>query len=113
VKLDIHDQRYLDAAQGWLGLGNWREANEELEQIRPEMRAHPAVLLTRCEVYLKAGKWDWLVTITQTLVNVAPEKPRGWILRSYALHELKRTQEAFDLLLPIGGEISQRMDHPV
>jgi len=31
MKLEIQDQRYLDAAQGWLGLGNCHEANEELE----------------------------------------------------------------------------------
>jgi hypothetical protein len=43
-ELEPHDKRHLDAAQGWLGLGNWREANEELEQITPERRAHPDVL---------------------------------------------------------------------
>src|SRR5262252_1391085 len=104
MKLEIQDQRYLDAAQGWLGLGNWHEANEELEQIRPEMRANPAVLLARCEVYMKAEKWDWVVTVTQTLVNVAPEKPRGWILRSYGLHKLKRTQEASICCCPSGRD---------
>src|SRR5215472_2250004 len=107
MKLDIQDQRYLDAAQGWLGLGNWGEANEELEQIRPEMRAHPDVLLARCEVYMKAEKWDWVITVTQTLVNIAPNKPRGWILRSYALHKLKRKEEAFDLLLPVAEKFSK------
>jgi tetratricopeptide (TPR) repeat protein len=107
MKLEIQDQRYLDAAQGWLGLGNWHEANEELERIRPELRAHPDVLLARCEVYMKAEKWDWLITVTQTLVNVAPEKPRGWILRSYGLHKLKRTEEAFYLLLPVGERFSK------
>jgi len=30
MKLEVEDHRYLDAAEGWLGLGNWREANEEL-----------------------------------------------------------------------------------
>lgn len=33
--------------------------------------------------------------------KLAPERSSGWIFRSFALHELKRTQEAFDLLLPI------------
>jgi len=56
---------------------------------------------------MKAEKWDWVVTVTQTLVNVALEKPRGWILRSYGLHKLKRTQEAFDLLLPVGEKFSK------
>ena len=42
--LPLQDQRHLDAGQGWLGLGNWDEANEELEQITPELKAHHAVL---------------------------------------------------------------------
>ena len=32
------------------------------------------VLLARCEVYMKAEKWDWVVTVTQTLVKVAPKR---------------------------------------
>ena len=31
--LEIQDQRCLDAASGWLGLGDWKDANEELERI--------------------------------------------------------------------------------
>jgi hypothetical protein len=38
VKLDLNDQRWLDAAEGWLELGDHLAANEELEQIRPANR---------------------------------------------------------------------------
>jgi tetratricopeptide (TPR) repeat protein len=34
------------------------------------------------------------------MVKLAPYLPAGWIQRSYALHKLKRTQEASDELLP-------------
>jgi hypothetical protein len=34
-------------AQGRLGLGNWREANGELEHITPRNRTHPVVLEVR------------------------------------------------------------------
>src|SRR6266481_5257764 len=60
VKLEVHDQRYLDPVEGWLGLGDWREANEDLDRIRPELRGHPSVLLARCQIYVKAEKWDRL-----------------------------------------------------
>jgi Flp pilus assembly protein TadD len=33
-------------------------------------------------------------------VTVEPKNDYAWIGRSYALHELKRTQDAYDLLLP-------------
>ena len=38
------DKHHLEAAQCWLTLGNWKEANEEMEQITAQMRAHPDVL---------------------------------------------------------------------
>ncbi len=36
--LDSPDNYHLSAAIGWLGLGNWQEANEELEMIELESR---------------------------------------------------------------------------
>jgi len=56
--LPLQDRRQLKAAEGWLELGNWVEANEELEQITAEFRAHPSVLFLRYEVYTQAKKWD-------------------------------------------------------
>ena len=54
--LELQDRRYLEAAEGWLGLGNFLEANEELECITPQMRAHPDVLCMRWSVYAQAKK---------------------------------------------------------
>jgi Tfp pilus assembly protein PilF len=51
------DQIHLQAAQGWLGLGNHLEANEELEKITAQNRADPDVLEVRWEIYAKAKKW--------------------------------------------------------
>jgi hypothetical protein len=58
ARLDSSDQVHLEAAQGWLGLSDWREANEELDRITPAMRAHPSVLRTRILVCIAAEKWD-------------------------------------------------------
>ena len=41
------------------------------------------------------------------IVKLDPNRPFGWIHRSFALHELKRTQEAFDLLLPVANRFSK------
>ena len=51
------DRTHLQAAEGWLDLGNPGQANAELEKIAPANRAHPDVLLVRWRVYAKAGKW--------------------------------------------------------
>jgi predicted Zn-dependent protease len=101
MKLGFSDQRQLDAAEGWLELGNWLEANEELEGISPKMRAHPCVLRVRWEIYAKAGKWEMAVEIARTLSEVLPDNSWGFIQLAYSLHELKRTPEAKSVLLPL------------
>ncbi len=99
--LEPPDQLHLDAAEGWLGLGNHLEANEELEQITASNRAHPAVLEVRWQIFAKAKKWDAVLDIASALVQFVPEHPLGWVHRSYCLHELKRTAEARDNLLRV------------
>ena len=48
---------HLEAAQGWLELGNHQEAFDELEEIEPELRGHPDVLELRWYIYQRAEKW--------------------------------------------------------
>lgn len=98
--LSEQDRQHLDAAEGWLGLGDHASANEELEQITPEFRAHPKVLALRMDINWKAKNWEAVVELGGAVVKASPKNSFGWIGRSYALHELKRTQEAYDLLLP-------------
>lgn len=100
-KLSISDKRHLEAAEGWLGLGNYFEANEELERISAPMRTHPDVLMVRYNVYSAAKKWEMAAEIAQAICKLVPESPFGWIHLAYALHELKRTQKAWNVLLPV------------
>jgi tetratricopeptide (TPR) repeat protein len=95
------DSRHLRAAHGWLELGNHTEANEELERITPDMRVHPDVLDFRWHIYAHAERWESCLDLAETLIRLNPDKPDPWLHRSFALHELKRTQEAFDQLLPV------------
>jgi predicted Zn-dependent protease len=101
LALDHADRLHLEAAQGWLGLGNWKEANEELEQIKAGMRSHPDVLTTRYGIYAQAGNWESAAEVAGAISQQWPDNPFGFIHRAYALHELKRTQEAVSLLLPV------------
>jgi len=90
---------HLQAAQGWFELGDHLEADEELEQMSPQNRAHPAVLEVRWAIYAAAKKWEAALDIAATFIQLAPEYLFGWLHRSFALHELKRTAEARDNLL--------------
>ena len=100
-RLEPPDSLHLQAAQGWLELGNHLEADAELERITPQLRAHPMVLTVRWEIYAVAKKWEAALDIAAALIQLDPDDPLGWIHRSYALHELKRTTEARDNLLRV------------
>jgi predicted Zn-dependent protease len=93
------DNMHLQAAEGWLGLGNQVEAFEELEQISPQLRVHPDVLELRWQIYAKEKKWDACVDIARAITKFTPSHPNGWIHLAFSLHELKRTKESKEVLL--------------
>jgi predicted Zn-dependent protease len=99
--LDPPDSLHLQAAQGWIELGNPVEADAELGKITPQHRGHPAVLELRWEICAKEKKWDAALEIASALVQVVPDHPLGWVHRSFCLHELERTAEARDNLLRV------------
>ena len=86
--LEPPDSHHLSAAEGWLGLGNWQEANEELEEIAPALLAHPSVRVVRYEVYAKAGKWDMAAEIARALIQIRPQDPQLWIWHAYATRRM-------------------------
>src|SRR5271157_1237880 len=79
LSFDIDDQRYFDAAVGWLGLGDWQTANDELEEISPAMRAHPDVLRIRYGIYAKAKKWEMAAEVARALSELLPAESWGFI----------------------------------
>ena len=103
---DIH---HLKAAEGWLELGNHLEAYEELKKVDVQQRFHPLVLLVRWEIYARGKHWEFAHTIAQGLVALVPDEPRAWINRSFALHQMKRTREAWYDLLPAAEKFPE---HP-
>ena len=99
--LQPSDTLHLQAAQGWLVLGNHIEAHAELDNIMANLRAHPEVLKVRWEIYAAAKKWKATLDIAADILKLNPDDPFGWVHRSYALHELNRTAEARDNLLRV------------
>jgi tetratricopeptide (TPR) repeat protein len=99
--LEYLDQHHLRAAQGWLELNNTPEAQKELEQIAPEFHDHPEVLDVRWRICAYTKNWEGCVELAEAGIQLDPHRPDGWIHRSFALHEMKRTQQAFDQLRPV------------
>jgi len=102
-KLEPPDSIHLKAAEGWLGLGDHVEANEELENITPQFRVHPDVLEIRWQIYAKEKKWEACVDIARAVTKLAPKRPSGWIHLAYSLRQAKGggLQAAWDALLPV------------
>src|SRR5258707_1267208 len=95
---DIH---HLNAAEGWLGLGSIVDAEQELEQLSPAVSSHPEVLRVRYHVSEQAKQWASALATAQQICQVVPETPFGWVHHAYALHELRRTREAYNVLKPV------------
>ena len=94
------DSHHLLAAEGWLELGDYLQAIEELKKISLQGRFHPMVLLTHWEIHALAKQWTFAHIIAHALVVLFPDEPVGWINSSFALHQMKRTKEAWTTLLP-------------
>jgi predicted Zn-dependent protease len=99
--LPLPDQRHLDAAEGWLGLGDIRSATEELDQVSPELRDHPLVLEITYQLCVGTKQWEKSIEIARNMARLLPRQPWGHFHLAYSLHELKRTGEAYATLKPV------------
>lgn len=100
----------LEAAEGWLMLGNAVEANEELEKVSPEFRRHPAALAVRWQVYAHAEWWEAAWIVSRALCEVMPESAEAWICQANTVRKYKGNREAYDLLRDARKNFSS---HPV
>jgi tetratricopeptide (TPR) repeat protein len=100
------DSLHLRAAQGWLELGSVEEAKGELANLSVTIQNHPDVIELRWAICAAEKRWEPAVELADALIKTDPDEPAGWVHRSYALHELKRTEEARDNLLKIVDKFS-------
>jgi Flp pilus assembly protein TadD len=99
--LEPPDSHRLRAAEGWLELGNPAEAARELEGLSASGRQHPHTLEVHWRLCAARREWEQAVAVAGNLVSASPDEVTGYVHRSYALHELRRTAEARAGLLPL------------
>lgn len=99
--LTYTERRYLEAAEGWLMLGNPLEAHEELEHITGENSYHPAVLAMRWQVYAAAGWWEAAYVVSRALCDFAPQSCEAWICQANTLRHCRGVTEAWNTLLKV------------
>jgi Tfp pilus assembly protein PilF len=84
MPLELDDQRHLTAAEGYLELGLFLDANEELENISAESRSGSEVLAVRAQVYLKLKRWELLQVVVRRMTLTDPGNPRWRLLWAWA-----------------------------
>jgi hypothetical protein len=92
---------YVNAAVGWLELGNPREALAELQAVAPTLGLHPDILEVRWQAFARMESWEPTLPIARSICQFAPERAQGWLHQAVSLYRLKRTEEAWNLLLPM------------
>ncbi len=83
---------------GWLELGNVAEARHELETISNQHGHHPDVLEMWWKIHAEEKDWPAALVCAEQVIAGVPERESGWIESAFALHELKRTPEAYERL---------------
>ena len=91
----------LEAAEGWLMLGNPGEAHDELEKITGDSARHPAVLAMRWQIYAAARWWEAAYIVAKALCDLAPDSGEAWICQANTLRNYKGVIEAWSLLLSV------------
>jgi predicted Zn-dependent protease len=102
------EARHLSSAEGWMDLGNWREANDELKKITPTMRVHPEVLELRCRIHAAAGQWDQCIIAAEKLTDQLPNRPTGWLLLAAAEYGLGGTMDAYETLCSVSEQFAEQ-----
>jgi tetratricopeptide (TPR) repeat protein len=95
------DKILLEAAAGWLMLGNPGEAMREFEQVSAIGRYTQPALVTLWEIQAATKDWPAAAETGERLIAQFDQQPDGYIKRAFALHELKRSQDAWDTLYPM------------
>ena len=95
------DSFHVRSALSWLELGNVAESRHELEIVSEAHREHPDVLEMWWKIFAEGKNWPAALASSEKLIALAPERDSGWIEAAFALHELKRTPEAYERLASV------------
>jgi len=92
-------QRELNASIGYLELGMYVEALDELERIQPEERNSSTVLWLRLEIYRTAKNWNLMEIVARELLKRQPDDPDYWNDLAFSIRRKDSIKAAQTLLL--------------
>ena len=92
-------QRALEAADGYLYLGMFDEALEELHGIESEAQESAAVMLARIRLLLHKKQWRSAEELSGLGADLHPEEGEFTVQRAFALHQMRKGDEAVEVLM--------------
>jgi tetratricopeptide (TPR) repeat protein len=97
--MNIHVEKILLAAQGYLELGMAEDTLAELAALPASALARLDALHLRLGAHMHLRHWETALEISRRLCESHPEETSGFIHAAFCLHELHRTSEAKRVLL--------------
>ena len=92
-------EKQIQAAVGYLELGMLVEANEEIENLAPELKSSSAVLGVRMQIYRTAEKWSLMEVAARELWKRHPDEPVYWNDFAWAVRRADSIKAAHSILL--------------
>ena len=99
MPLEPPDHQHWQAAVGYVELGMFQEANDQLENIDAFNRAAPEVLAVRIAVYHGLKKWELMQQIAKRLKEFQPHNVQWTISLAYATRRAYSIDVAMEILL--------------
>ena len=98
-ELSFDLQRSLHAVDGYLHLGMAEEALRELNDAGIKDQFETATLRARIRVLLHMKRWKDAEALSEKGITLHPEENEFMVQRAFALHQMKRGDEAAGVLL--------------
>jgi predicted Zn-dependent protease len=92
-------ERKIIAAQGYVELGLFAEAREELGALPENVFDRTDVIELTVLLLMGEQRWEEALAHARQLCEAEPDEPGGFIHAAYCLHEMGRTREAIDVLV--------------
>lgn len=92
-------ERKIIAAQGYVELGLFAEAREELGALPENVFDRTDVIELTVLLLMGEHRWEEALAHARQLCEAEPDEPGGFIHAAYCLHEMGRTREAIDVLV--------------
>jgi tetratricopeptide (TPR) repeat protein len=99
MPLESPDQQHWQAAVGYVELGMFEDANDQLEKIDPFNRAAPEVLAVRLAIYRGLKKWELMQQIAKRLKEFEPDNVQWTISLAYATRRAYSIDVAMEILI--------------